>query len=79
VRAYHWLQRSVEFFRNVIILPMSRESLARYDELRRQHRGIGTNDLRIAAIALENRAALVSRNRADFGAIAGLKLGDWSV
>ncbi len=79
VRAYHWLQQSVEFFRDVRILPLTQTSAARFHQLRRQHRAIGTNDLRIAAIALERGATLVSRNRADFGGIAGLKVEDWSV
>ena len=79
VRSYHWLQQSVEFFRDVQILPLSEASVARFHQLRREHRRVGTNDLRIAAIALETGATLVSRNRADFGPIPGLSLEDWSV
>ena len=79
VRGYHWLQQSVEFFRDVRILPLTRTSVDRFHQFRRQHRGTGTNDLRIAAIASHNDAILVSRNRADFERIAGLKIEDWSV
>jgi tRNA(fMet)-specific endonuclease VapC len=79
VRVYHWLQQSVEFFRDVRILPLTRSAIQLFHHLRQQHRRIGTNDLRIAAIVLENGAALISRNRADFGGIAELRLEDWSV
>src|SRR5437867_3541616 len=78
VRAYRWLQQSVEFFRDLRILPLDEGAITGYHELRRRHRTIGTNDLRIAAVALENGATLVSRNRADFIPIAGLNVEDWS-
>ena len=77
-RAYQWLQQSVEFFRQVRILPFGRSAIQRYHQLRKGHRMIGTNDLRIAAIVLESSATLVSRNLADFRPIAGLNVEDWS-
>ena|SRR5438093_228387 len=77
-RAYQWLQQSVEFFRQVRILPFDRAAIQRYNDLRKRHRTTGTNDLRIAAIALESSATLVSRNLADFRPIAELDVEDWS-
>jgi len=78
VRAYHWLQQSVEFLKEMRILPFGRIALERYHKLRKEHRTTGTNDLRIAATALESGAILVSRNLSDFGPISGLSVEDWS-
>ena len=60
------------------VLTFSEEAIVRYEALRETYRGIGKNDLRIAAIALEHNATVVTRNRTDFGRIPGLTIEDWS-
>jgi tRNA(fMet)-specific endonuclease VapC len=77
-RAYQALQQTVEFTRGVRILPFDLPAIARYRQLRVHHRRVGTNDLRIAAIVLEQKGILVTRNTSDFGEIADLQLEDWS-
>ena len=78
VRAYAALQQSIEFFRFANILPFDQDAVRRFHELRRQHRRIGTNDLRIAAIAMERLGVVVTRNQEDFGLVEGLVAEDWS-
>jgi tRNA(fMet)-specific endonuclease VapC len=77
-RAYEALQQTVEFSRQVQILPFDLPAIRRYRQLRSRHRRTGTNDLRIAAIALEQQGILVTRNISDFSEIAGLQHDDWS-
>ena len=78
VRAYAALQEAVEFFRFVHILPFDQDAVRRSHELRQQHRRLVTNDLRIAAIAMEHRGIVVTRNERDFGLIEGVATEDWS-
>jgi tRNA(fMet)-specific endonuclease VapC len=77
-RAYQALHEALEFFRSIRILPFNLPEIRRYRQLRTQHRRIGTNDLRIAAIVLEQQAILVTHNTTDFADISGLQLEDWS-
>ncbi len=77
-RAYQALQETVEFTRGIQLLPFDLPGIRRYRQLRTHHRRIGTNDLRIAAIVLEQQGILVTRNTTDFADIPGLQLDDWS-
>ena len=60
------------------ILHFPEPAIIRYEGLRSAHRHIGKNDLRIAAIVLEQGANLVTRNLQDFQQIPGLTIEDWS-
>src|SRR4051794_3837229 len=63
---YWRFANAIRFLSRLEIVPFSEPAIVRYEALRKMHRGTGKNDLRIAAIALEEGATVVTRNRADF-------------
>ena len=77
-RIYLRLTKAIRLLRAFEIETFSEPALIRYEQLRKTLRGIGKNDLRIAAIALENGDTLVTRNLRDFQQVPGLAVEDWS-
>jgi tRNA(fMet)-specific endonuclease VapC len=60
------------------VRPFTSAAVTRFQELLRRRLNVGGNDLRIAAVALEIGATVVTRNLRDFGRVAGLACEDWS-
>jgi tRNA(fMet)-specific endonuclease VapC len=54
-------------------------AVSRFQDLLRRKLNVGGNDLRIAAIALEFGAVVITRNRREFTRVPGLQCEDWSV
>jgi len=77
--AYDGLKEAADFLRPYSVLSFSLASLARYDTLLGMKLNVGKDDLRIAAIALEAGAVVVTRNLRDFQRVPGLSCVDWSV
>ena len=69
------------FFATMASLPFDDDAAERYGtlraHLRREGRGVGGNDMMIAAIALANDATLVTRNRRELSVVPGLRLVTW--
>jgi len=61
------------------IAPMTIPARTQFDLLVSAKLNVKHNDLRIAAIAKELGAIVVTRNRRDFGRVPGLILEDWSL
>ena len=78
VRAYGWLQDTVEVLGQFQVLPFDLRTAQRFRMLRREHRRGGANDLKIAATVLENLAVLVTRNTGDLSDIRDFECEDWS-
>jgi tRNA(fMet)-specific endonuclease VapC len=76
--AYQRMAHTVRFYSSLPILSFTEQAIARYDVLKRLKVRIGKIDLRIAAIALEKDAIVVTRNARDFRRVPGLQTEDWS-
>ena len=76
--AYFRLAETVQMMGQMRILPFTEQAIDRFLALKALKLGIGGADLKIASIALEDGAILVTRNRRDFQLIPGLTIEDWS-
>jgi tRNA(fMet)-specific endonuclease VapC len=78
-RAYKRLADNVEVLVGFHILTFTEPAIDRFEQLKTLKLGVKRNDLRIAAIVLENGGTLVTRNTRDFRDIPGLSIVDWSL
>jgi tRNA(fMet)-specific endonuclease VapC len=78
VVAFLRLHDTLTFYQNIAVWDFTRQAAAIFSLLRSQKIRIGTQDLRIACIALANDATLLTRNRSDFERVPGLKFADWT-
>lgn len=77
IPAYQRLSQLVKFLNNWLIVDLDDRSAAIFDDLRRQRLRIGTQDLKIASIALVQDALLLSANLRDFRQVPGLHVENW--
>ena len=68
---------SVPFFRKWDILPLDSAAADAFEQIRSQKIRIGSQDLKIAAIALTRDALLLSANLRDFRRVPGLRVESW--
>ncbi len=72
------LTRDVLLLASFPLIAVTDAAVHRYDTLRRMKRNVGRNDLRLAALALELDAIVVTDNVRDFGRVPGLLWVDWT-
>ena len=77
IEGYRRLSESIEDLAEWTLLPWTEETTARFRSLRAGRVRIGTQDLRIACIALAHDATLLTRNLADFRQVPGLRVENW--
>jgi tRNA(fMet)-specific endonuclease VapC len=76
---YFNLNRTLEYFQTINVIDFDRAAVDCYQEIIGQKIRVGTQDLKIAAIALSRQAIVVTRNNRDFSKIPGLQIEDWSI
>jgi tRNA(fMet)-specific endonuclease VapC len=79
IAAYSRLTLTFSLFSQLKILGYDMSADNYFRQFRQMGIRIGTQDLRIASIALAHNAILVTRNRKDFDQVPNLTIEDWSL
>lgn len=79
VAAYEGMTYSIQFLSQMQVISLTIGAAACCSVFKKAKLKIKTMDLRIACIALESGAILVTRNRSDFEIVPGLELEDWTI
>jgi tRNA(fMet)-specific endonuclease VapC len=74
---YEQFSNLLDFFRNWRVEPFDDRAAHEFLRLRRERVRIGTQDLKIASIALTRGALLLSANLRDFSRVPGLRVENW--
>ena len=77
--AYQRLVETLMLLSEFNILQYDAKSCEVYQALKAQRIRVGTQDLRIASIAVAYNGILLTRNLRDFEKIPGLTIQDWSI
>lgn len=68
----------MQYYGSQNVMPYDNRAMDEFLRLQQQRIRIGTNDLRIAAIAEANGVKLLSRNLRDFRHVPNLDVEDWT-
>jgi tRNA(fMet)-specific endonuclease VapC len=79
ITAYSRLEITLDYFKSVQVLPFDQNAHTSFEGLIRQKLRVGTQDLRIAAIALSVNGIVVTRNQKDFGKVPNLQVENLAV
>jgi tRNA(fMet)-specific endonuclease VapC len=77
ITAYERLLRMVEFLSEWEIIRLDEPVADQFDRLRKSGIRIGSQDLKIASIAIVHNALLLSANLRDFRRVPGLRVENW--
>ncbi|NJL86093.1 MAG: type II toxin-antitoxin system VapC family toxin [Leptolyngbyaceae cyanobacterium SM1_1_3] len=78
VEAYKRLKQQLKNYCMIPILEFDQQAAQEFQRLKKAYRQLGSMDLKIASVALVNKAVLLTRNSADFEKISGLSIEDWT-
>ncbi|MEI6330048.1 MAG: type II toxin-antitoxin system VapC family toxin [Pseudanabaena sp.] len=79
ISAYNALRETIEDYKRLNLLDFDKDAYSCHMNLLRQKIRIGSQDLRIAAIALSVDGIVVTRNQKDFEKVPNLKIEDWTL
>lgn len=79
ISGYQKLTDQVRFLSRLQIITFGASAMDRHDQLKSLRLNIGGDDLKIAGIALDSTAILITRNRRDFQRVPNLILLDWTI
>lgn len=74
----HRLYQTIHFYQQLQVLAYDALAITEFERLHNNKLRVGTQDLRIASIALSRNATMVTRNLRDFSRVPGLQIVDWS-
>jgi tRNA(fMet)-specific endonuclease VapC len=77
--SYRWLSETIAMLSSFRVLQFTIEAQAIYQDFKQQRIRVGTQDLRIAAIARAHQGILLSRNLRDFEKVPELTVQDWTI
>lgn len=78
VTLYGLLNATIRFYQNIAIWQYTEAAAQQFEALRNTGIRIGTQDMKIACIALVAEATLLTRNTKDFTKVPNLVLDDWT-
>ncbi|MBD2179414.1 type II toxin-antitoxin system VapC family toxin [Pseudanabaena sp. FACHB-1998] len=79
ITAYSRLEITLDYFKSIQVLPFDKNAHTSFESLIRQKLRVGTQDLRIAAIALSVNGIVVTRNQKDFVKVPNLQVENWAL
>ncbi len=79
IRVYVQFGQHLQIYASMNVLLYDERAHAVFLALRSQNIRTGTQDLKIASIALANSATLLTRNIRDFARVPNLRYEDWTV
>lgn len=77
VTPYRRLSELFDYLAEWDIVPLSETAAVHFSEFRRQRLRLGSQDLKIAAIAKAEDALLLSANHRDFQKVSGVRVENW--
>jgi len=77
IAPYERLAELFDFLAEWDIIPLSEAAANHFNQLRGQKVRVGSQDLKIAAIAMAENALLLSANLRDFQKVPGLRAENW--